>query len=136
MTYRFTAPMITTLQPDEIFVFGSNHRGAHAAGAALTALDFGATEGQGGGLSGQTFAIPTKDENIQTLPLDQIAPHIDYLYAVAQIMNGNHFLITPIGTGLAGYTAEDIAPLFGKRFLELTNCSMPQSFVEVLTKED
>lgn len=57
---RYTPERITELKANEVFVFGSNLAGAHAGGAARVALDkFGAVWGQGVGLQGQSYAIPT-----------------------------------------------------------------------------
>src|SRR5690606_6512305 len=96
-----------------IFVFGSNFSGIHGAGAAKYALKHkGAIWGQGVGLQGGSYAIPTKDRNIETLPLDVI----EFYVAEFIIFAGNHpemqFEITPIGCGLAGYSRRDIWPMF------------------------
>jgi hypothetical protein len=65
---KFTPEAIASLQENEIFVFGSNMNGNHAGGAARMAVEkFGAIEGQASGLQGQSFAIPTLDENMQKL---------------------------------------------------------------------
>lgn len=67
--------MITELKENQVFVFGSNEAGIHGAGAAKTALEkFGARMYQGFGHFGQSFAIPTKDKEIRTLPLSSIQP--------------------------------------------------------------
>lgn len=56
---RYTEEQITTLAPNEIFVFGSNIQGYHGGGAARMALNkFGAAWGKGDGLQGQSYAIP------------------------------------------------------------------------------
>ena len=65
---RFTQENIETLAAGEIFIFGSNLSGRHDAGAAKKALEFGAVMGKGVGFKGRTYAIPTKDENIRTMP--------------------------------------------------------------------
>jgi ribA/ribD-fused uncharacterized protein len=53
---------ITKLEENQVFTFGSNPRGAHSFGAALTAFDlFGAIKGQSRGLMGQSYAIVTKN---------------------------------------------------------------------------
>ena len=57
---RTTPEYITELKPGEIFVFGSNLQGMHGGGAARTAYQkFGAIMGQGVGLQGQSYGIPT-----------------------------------------------------------------------------
>lgn len=105
--------MITELKPKQYFVFGSNLLGSHVGGAARTAIEkFGAIEGQAKGLQGQSYAIPTIDENWQPLPLTEIKKYVDELIEDATIMNSYTFFVTAIGTGIAGYTYEDIAPMF------------------------
>ena len=102
-----------------IFVFGSNLAGRHGKGAALYAREhFNARLGVGVGLTGQAYAIPTKDAQIKTLSLDRIAGYIDEFIETATSMPKTFFWLTPIGTGLAGYTHDDIAPLFSRTILE------------------
>lgn len=117
MTYRHIC------QHDEIFVFGSNEAGRHGAGAALTALQmYGALYGKGVGLAGRSYAIPTKDRNIRTLPLDDIKVYVDQFIKVAEAHEDVKFFITALGTGLAGYSHQDMAPLFKNA---PSNCRLP-----------
>lgn len=110
---RYTPDKISSIKPDEVFVFGSNEAGIHGAGAALLASDrFGAKRGQGFGWAGNTFAIPTKDWDIQTLQLDVIGFYVRRFLAAARYFDKRTFLVTKIGCGLAGYTPAEIAPLF------------------------
>lgn len=96
-----------------IFVFGSNLAGRHGRGAANFALrNHGAIYGQGWGLQGNSFAIPTKDANIKTLPLDFIRSYVDKFKEFAVEHPELTFQLTPIGCGLAGYKHEDIGPMF------------------------
>jgi hypothetical protein len=96
-----------------IFVFGSNLAGRHGAGAALTALRYhGAKEGRGIGLYGTSYAIPTKDFALKVLPLPVIEGHIGDFKAYAAAHQQWGFQITRVGCGLAGFTDEQIAPLF------------------------
>lgn len=97
-----------------IFVFGSNLAGIHGAGAALHALHFrGAVWGQGIGLQGESYAIPTKDMIIRTLPLDRIHHHIQNFLDFATFDRPDLiFEVTPVGCGLAGYRQEQIKPFF------------------------
>ena len=96
-----------------IFVFGSNLAGRHGAGAAKFAVQHhGAIYGKGWGLQGKSFAIPTKDANIKTLPLLSIKTYVDMFKDYAQENPELTFQLTPIGCGLAGYTYEDIGPMF------------------------
>jgi hypothetical protein len=103
-----------------IFVFGSNLAGRHGKGAALHARRYrGAIYGQGAGLQGESYAIPTKDANLRTLALEEIQRHVD----------GFKSFVTPVGCGLAGYSPGQIAPMFKGA---PANCLLPDVFLEVL----
>lgn len=105
---RTTPEFITSLQPNEIFVFGSNLRGMHAGGAAYVAYrNFGAIMGQGVGLQGQSYAIPTMQGGVDT-----IRPYVDEFIEFAKQHPELTFLVTRIGCGIAGFTDDEIAPLF------------------------
>lgn len=96
-----------------IFVFGSNLAGRHGAGAAKFAVQHhGAIYGQCWGLQGNSFAIPTKNTNIQTLPLSIIKVYVEQFKEFAREHPELTFQLTPIGCGLAGYKHEDIGPMF------------------------
>ena len=98
---------------DPVFVFGSNLAGRHGKGAALWArLHRGAIYGQGTGLQGNSYAIPSKDDQLRTLPLAVIARYIDTFLAFARSRPDLTFQLTPIGCGLAGYHREQIEPMF------------------------
>jgi len=123
---------ITELKPNEVFVFGSNVMGIHGAGAAKMALNkFGAILGKGVGLYGESYAIPTKDRNVTTLPILLIKPYVDEFIKYAKFRHDLDFLVTEIGCGLAGYEPKDIAPLF-KEAQYITNIYLPQSFINIL----
>ena len=109
MSQRRTTPeFITELQPGEIFVFGSNLRGMHGGGAAYAAYrKFGAIMGQGVGLQGQSYAIPTMQGGVET-----IRPYVDEFIEFAKAHPELTFLVTRIGCGIAGFTDEEISPLF------------------------
>jgi len=129
------AKMITELKENEIFVFGSNESGIHGAGAALQAMkDFGAVYGVGFGPQGKTFAIPTKDWEIDTLPLDYIEPYVDGFLTYSATKPDLVFLVTEIGCGLAGYIPEDIAPMF-KFALNRSNIVLPEIFIKILEND-
>lgn len=114
----------------KIFVFGSNLAGRHGAGAALHAVQkCGAIYGQGVGLQGKSYGIPTKDENIQTLPLDRIEAAVVDFKLFAKSHPEMTFQVTPIGCGLAGYKPAQIAPLFKD---SPNNCEMPLEFIPFL----
>lgn len=120
----------TLPRSDEVFVFGSNLAGVHGAGAAKQALKYGARMGHGVGLQGLSYAIPTKDYDIKTLPLDKIGPYVErFKKMTLQYPNAN-FFITRVGCGLAGYKDRDIAPLFKGCG---ANCSFPQEWEIYLT---
>lgn len=118
---------IETLEPNQIFVFGSNLAGRHGAGAARQALEkFGATWGDSRGFTGRSYALPTKDSFLQTLPLEKIAEEIRLFEQVATARCDLVFLVTEIGCGLAGYAPWQIAPLFSK--ILPANIWLPESF--------
>jgi len=108
---KYTPENITRLEPNQIFTYGANEKFYHGAGAAKLALKWGAKHGMAG-LVGQTYGIPTKDKKIQTLSLDKIQVHVNDFLALAFSHQEYEFLVTAVGTGLAGYHAKDIAPLF------------------------
>jgi hypothetical protein len=128
---QYTQENIKSLKPGEIFVFGSNLSGIHGSGSAKMAYTkFGAKYGVGIGMTGQAYALPTKDKNINTLPLSHIKKYVDDLLTFVLNHPSNHFIITRVGCGKAGYSDKDIGPLF-KKFIGLTNVSLPKSFVNV-----
>ncbi|MDE6010661.1 MAG: hypothetical protein K2F87_04335 [Muribaculaceae bacterium] len=128
---NYTPENITELGPDEIFVFGSNLAGHHAGGAARTArLKFGAVEGQGVGLQGRSYAIPTMQGGVET-----IKPYVDEFIDLAREWDQTTFYVTRIGCGIAGFTDEEIAPLF-REALDLYNVRLPKSFVDVLKRTE
>ena len=105
---RTTPAFIQDLEPNEIFVFGSNLQGMHAGGAANVAYrKFGAIMGQGVGLQGQSYAIPTMQGGVET-----IRPYVDEFIAFAKDHPDLTFFVTRIGCGIAGFTDDQISPLF------------------------
>lgn len=124
---RFTPDNIKELAPDEIFVFGSNLAGHHGGGAARVALNrFGAQWEQGEGIQGQSYAIPTMQGGVET-----IKPYVDRFLDLAYEWDQNTFLVTRIGCGIAGFTPEQIAPLFD-RALDMYNVVLPRDFYDIL----
>jgi len=120
---------IVSLAPNEIFVFGSNEAGRHGKGAALYALkNFGAKYGQGYGIQGKSFAIPTKDFKIKTLPLENIKEYLKMFIEYSTSNQQLTFLMTPIGTGLAGYTIDEMKNLF-KELVFPKNVILPNIFM-------
>ena len=119
---------ITHLKPNEIFVFGSNLSGIHGAGAAKVAFKlFGAEYGIGEGMTGQCYAIPTKDAKLRTRPLDEIYDAVIRFLNTAKRRKDLTFLVTPIGCGLAGYKPEQIAPMFATA-IHMDNVVLPKEF--------
>ena len=124
---RVTSSNIKEIQPNEIFVFGSNLEGQHGGGAALLAYKkWGAIWGQGVGLQGQTYGIPTMQGGVET-----IAPYVDEFIRFAQEHPELIFLVTEIGCGIAGFRPKEIAPLF-KEAIQVENIHLPQRFWDVL----
>lgn len=107
--------LISQLPPDTIFVFGSNREGIHRSGAARTALDcFGAILGQGEGLQNQCYALPTKYTPWHSCILVDLKAHIETFLTFAESRPDLKFFVTPFGTGLAGYTHEEIVGLIDR----------------------
>lgn len=102
------------LNTEVVFVFGSNLAGRHGKGAAWDArVNWGAEYGVGKGRTGYSYAIPTKDKNIKTLPLDRIRVYVQNFIEYA-IKNPNiMFYVTAFGSGLAGYSVKQMLDLFG-----------------------
>lgn len=123
---------ITHLEPNEVFVFGSNLAGKHGRGAAKDALKWGAVYGKGVGHYGQTYAIPTKDKTLNILPVWRIERHTERFIVYAYTHPELTFLVTEIGRGLAKYKAKDIAGLFTKAAVYCKNVALPKAFIEVL----
>lgn len=124
---RITPNDIIALKPNEIFVFGSNLQGIHAGGAAFTArMRFGAVLGNGDGIQGQSYAIPTMQGGVET-----IKPYVDKFINYAIEHPEKDFLVTRIGCGIAGFTPDEIAPLF-KEAVHLHNVWLPADFLMVL----
>lgn len=128
MEIKYTPEHITSLARNEIFVFGSNLAGRHGGGAAYAAYKkFGAVWGQGVGLFGQSYAIPTMQGGVDT-----IRPYVDEFIQFAKARPEHTFYVTRIGCGIAGFRDADIAPLFAAA-LALPNVILPRTFVDHLT---
>jgi hypothetical protein len=115
-----------------IFVFGSNERGIHGAGAAKQALYYGALTGVGFGPMGRTFAIPTKDWRIETLPVEAIKHYVERFIVYARWNPREQFKFTALGTGLAGIPAQAMAELFK---YAPDNCFFDEQWKEFLPKK-
>ncbi|MDE7343227.1 MAG: hypothetical protein K2N19_04335, partial [Muribaculaceae bacterium] len=120
---KYTPENITELGEDEVFVFGSNLAGRHSGGAARVARQkFGAIMGQGVGMQGQSYAIPTMQGGVET-----IRPYVDEFIELAREWDQTTFYVTRIGCGIAGFSDEEIAPLFDEAY-DLYNVRLPRSF--------
>ena len=109
-----------------LFVFGSNESGLHAGGAAHTAeVYWGARDGQGFGVAGFSFAIPTMDWRLSPLSLVEIEHYVKRFLAYVDQNPTTRFLITAIGTGICGYSSEEIAPMFKDA---TNNCVLPDGW--------
>ena len=123
---RVTPPVVRHLEENEIFVFGSNANGYHGGGAAAVAMhNFGAVWGQGEGLQGKSYAIPTMEG------LEKLKEAVDRFTDFADQHQELRFLVTMIGCGSAGYSPREIAPLF-KGCIYLENVALPSGFWKVL----
>lgn len=116
-----------------IFVFGSNLRGIHGAGAAKHAAEvYGAIHGQGKGLQGNSYAIPTKPGPWgEPLSLTELEPYVTEFCDFAREHPELQFTVTPIGTGHAGHTCQGVAPLF-LAARGLRNVFLPPAFIYYL----
>ena len=124
---EYTPNAIGSLKSDEVFVFGSNLHGHHGGGAARVAINkFGAIWGQGVGLQGQSYAIPTMQGGVET-----IKPYVDQFVGFAKEHTELFFYVTRIGCGIAGFKDNDMAPLF-KDAMDIANICLPKAFADVL----
>ena len=112
----------------EVFVFGSNLAGRHGKGAALFAWHkCGAVHGKGMGYSCRSYAIPTKDRNLSTLPLSSIETYIDEFLRFAEQQTHLTFWLSKIGCGLAGYSHAQIAGLLVGKLIP-SNVRLPATW--------
>lgn len=126
MTYNrdFTPEFITSLEPDEVFVFGSNIGGCHGGGAARIAWrKFGAEWGVGEGLTGQCYALPTMEGGV-----DYIAGKVRSFIDCAKEHPELKFFVTKVACGIAGFSVEEIGPLFADA-IGMENVILPEEFV-------
>lgn len=127
MKERISPDRINNLKENEIFVFGSNLQGSHGGGAAaIAAKKFGAIWGQGVGLQGQSYGIPTMHGGIT-----EIKPYVDEFIEFAKQNPNLKFLVTRIGCGIAGFSEEEMAPLF-KEAISLENVYLPNTFRDII----
>ncbi|MHB9055414.1 MAG: A1S_2505 family phage non-structural protein [Paludibacteraceae bacterium] len=128
---RVASARITNLNENEVFVFGSNLSGQHGGGAARIAYEkFGAVWGQGAGLQGQSYGIPTMHGGVET-----IKSYVDDFILFAKTHPDLTFLVTRVGCGIAGFTDREMAPLF-REAVEIENIFLPEDWWKVLSFAD
>lgn len=129
MNKRVTPDYISDLKENEIFVFGSNLEGEHGGGAARTAREkFGAIWGQGTGLQGQSYGIPTMHGGVEEIQ-SHVGEFIDFAMSHPELI----FLVTRVGCGIAGFHDSEIAPLFAQA-KDIPNIHLPESFWNILSE--
>lgn len=135
-TYNYSPDNITELNyVNEVMVYGSNKLAKHGAGAAKQALKFGAKYDVNG-YCGNTYGLITTDLNVSqrpSIPMSLLQDEVDKFIQFAK--NNPHltFLVTEVGCGLAGFTVEEVAPLFKPVLLNsITNIRLPKRFVREL----
>lgn len=130
---KYTPENIKELKPDEIFVFGSNLCGCHKGGAARIAYEnFEATWGEAEGLTGQSYAIPTLNENMEKVSEEALEASIDKF--IDFVLNNQQltFYLTKIGCGIAGWNIEDVKRIFWKVIEDYKpdpECSLPSNLI-------
>ena len=123
---RVASDRIAELGGNEIFVFGSNIQGAHGGGAAWFAhKNFGAEWGVGEGLTGRTYALPTMEGEAS------LKKAVENFIACAKQHPELTFLVTAVGCGIAGYTPDEVAPLF-REATSLENVYLPKVFINAM----
>ena len=126
----YTPDYIDRLLPNQIFVFGSNALGSHTGGASGTARKkFGAVWGKPEGIQGQSYAIPVDFGKGNVAP--DIQPYVDRFIAYAKTHPENHFFVTRVGCGIAGFKVEEIAPLF-YHVIDCENIVLPREFDDIV----
>lgn len=132
---EFTPENITFLKENEVFVFGSNEQGIHGRGAALTAKQlFNAQQGKGIGMTGDSYALPTCtwiNKALVPLNLNKIQEYANQFIDYAKNNSNKKFYLTKVGCNLAGYTPEQIAPLFAES-INVKNIIIPMEFYDVI----
>ena len=125
---KYTPDVIDSLGNNQVYVFTSNIIGFHSGETSLIAIHrFGAIWGQGEGLQGQSYALPTMG-----LSEDEIKAHIEVFARCANEHPEFEFLVTKVGCGIAGFKERDIAPLFLDAYLYSRNITLPESFADII----
>ena len=131
MEKKFTPDNIQELKENQIFVFGSNMNGNHAGGAARLAVEkFGAIMGRAEGIQGQSYAIPTLDENMEKVAEEDLINYLADLRHFANEHPEKEFLLTAIGTGIAGFDTNYMAYMVLRANLP-GNVTIPEEFSKI-----
>ena len=131
MEKRFTPDNIQELKENQIFVFGSNMNGNHAGGAARLAVEkFGAIMGRAEGIQGQSYAIPTLDEDMEKVAEEDLINYLANLRHFANEHPEKEFLLTAIGTGIAGFDTDYMAYMVLRANLP-GNVTIPEEFSKI-----
>lgn len=133
---RITPEKLTVLNRNDVVLIGTNESGIHGAGIADHAYkNWGAVMGQGFGAMGQCFGLPTKDWEIVSLDPHIINQYVQRYIVWTQLRQNKkrtHY-VTQVGCGLAGFTPEEIAPMFAE-CIDMKNIWLPESFIDVIGK--
>lgn len=120
--------MINKLQPNEIIVVGTNENGFHYGGAAKQAFDdFGLKWGVGEGLSGQSYAFPTLNKEMEQRSEEELLNSIRILINNCEYYNNKTFILTSVGTGIAGFSIDYVKGLFNQ-FTLPNNLTLPEEW--------
>lgn len=135
-TYNYSPDNINELEDNEVFVYGANVNFRHGAGAAKHAIKFGAVYGLVEAYKGQTYGLITTDLNVlerPSIPMSLLQDEVDKFIQFAKDNTHLTFLVTEVGCGLAGFTVEEVAPLFKPVILDkVSNVRLPKRFVRYL----
>ena len=126
-----TPEIITELKPNEVFVYGSNQFARHGGGGARIANErFGAVYENGPmGLVGQSYGIITTSFNDQKITKEVIYFQVIMLYNFAKLRPELTFYVTKIGTGIAGFSIDEMAELFRSlQIFKPNNIVLPKEF--------
>lgn len=131
MKKKLTPDNIQELTENQIFVFGSNMNGNHAGGAARLAVEkFGAVMGQAEGIQGQSYAIPTLDKDMQKVTEEELITYLGNFREFAEEHPEKEFLLTAIGTGIAGFDTNYMAYMILRANLP-DNVTLPKEFTKI-----
>ena len=131
MKKKLTPDNIQELTENQIFVFGSNMNGNHAGGAARLAVKkFGAVMGQAEGIQGQSYAIPTLDKDMQKIAEEELIIYLGNFREFAEEHPEREFLLTAIGTGIAGFDTNYMAYMILRANLP-DNVTLPKEFTKI-----